>query len=492
MIPVTILAVIGMIILLPILYFVPLGLAFKEKYIIAAAAFIFTFVGNASWGIFPIWQTGLILLLLIILFSYLFEKRTVHFLAKAELAATEAADFEPASNRYTEVEGTEIHQLLISHKQLEAEKTPFSNIMGDEKEEKESREADVQDESRDPLLEPIKQLDFTVQEVEKNIVNKEESIEDIGDAILQDEETLLENILLEDLSLVAAEEMEPSEIAGIEHLPSIEDILNTNMLEAECLKEDNELHSSGTPGYDQEPELSEIEMLLLDIEGHDDSLMDEVELMLPEEDIRVVESLANEGIKESSVDDDSVLEEILLVGAEIIAPLEKENIEIMDNNHSSETVLSEIEEERKVNPLEHTNTKFPSLSNEEITLLTGMQDNSAGEDDEVLDLKAEITENQSSGVNIQKDLFSSLVEEVLLLKHRLNHNEYEKLLIQYLEPSLPDQHYLTFAQLLIEHYISVQKYSTLAVFLNSIQPRFNTYPVVNAELEHLMKRIENK
>ena len=150
MISVTILAVIGMIILLPILYFVPLGLASREKYIIAAAALIFTFVGNAAGVIFPIWQTGLILLLLIILFSYLFEKRTVHFRAKAELAAAEAADFETASNRYTEVKGTEIHQLLISHKQPEAENTPFSNIIGDEKEEKEI----------EPLLEPIKQLDF--------------------------------------------------------------------------------------------------------------------------------------------------------------------------------------------------------------------------------------------------------------------------------------------------------------------------------------------
>ena len=336
-----------------------------------------------------------------------------------------------------------------------------------------------------------------MQEVEEFIENKEKSIEDIGAVILQDEETLLENILLEDLSLLAEEEMEPSEIAGIEHLASIEDILNTSMLEAESLKEDNDLHSSGTPGYDQEPELSEIEMLLLDIEGYGDSLLDEVEPVLPVEDVRVVESLDNEGIKEPSIDEvpvdnDSVLEEILLVETEIIAPLEKENIEIIDHNHSSETVLSEMEEERKVNPLEHTSTGFHSLSNEEITLLTGMQDISAGEDEEVLDLKAETTENQLSGANIQKDLFSSLVEEVLLLKHRLNPNEYENLLIQYLEPSLPDQHYLTFAQLLIEHYISVQKYSTLAVFLNSIQPRFNTYPAVNAELEYLMKRIENK
>jgi Ca2+/Na+ antiporter len=540
MIPATVLAVIGLIILLPILYFAPLGLATREKYIIAAAALLFTVLGIVADGVFPFWQTGLILLLLIVLFSYLFEKRSIHYYTSSELAATaEAADFE--DNMFADVKGTEGRILSgASYKPPEVKGDFFIGTFGNEKQEKEIKEIYLQEPAEKQTLEQTNPADMEMQEVKADedynvaigsgttdiemmselsememllmdsmdyssyidndriqvlhenneseeltqyIENNESSLEYSGNTVLGNGETEIEDILLE------AEVNDLTEIIPDMQMSSIEDSID--LFEAESIQGEHELNSHETH-VGQESELSELEMLLLNFEEHRDTFKTGGESILPQESEGIPETLDFNEITEPFTEDesrfhheDALLYEVLLKETEIIEPLLTEE--------TANLILNEPKESSEVEEMNVPQQKgFPALSNEEFEMLTGAEMASVKEEEESIPDSKEVSDTIKPSAQIQKDLFSYLVEEVILMKQLLSHDEYEKLLVQYLEPSLSDQHYFTFAQLLIEHYISMKKYSTLAVFLNNIHPRYQTYPVVNAELEHLMKRIENK
>ncbi|MED1204807.1 hypothetical protein [Heyndrickxia acidicola] len=541
MIPATVLAVIGLIILLPILYFAPLGLAPREKYVIAAAALLFTVLGIAADGVFPFWQTGLILLLLIVLFSYLFEKRSIHYYTSSELAAAaEAADFE--DNIFADVKGTEGRILTGAYKQPEVKGDFFIGTIGNVKQEKEIKEIYLQGPAEKQTLEQTKPADMEMQEVKAaedyNVVigsgttdtemmselsememllmdsmdyssyidndriqalhenneseeltqyieNNELSSGNSGNTVLGNGETEIE---IEEI-LLEAEVNDLTEIIPEMQMSSIEDSID--LFKAESIQGVHELNSYETH-VGQKSELSEIEMLLLNFEEYRDTFKTGGESILPQESEGIPKTLDFNEITEPFTEDesrfhhkDALVYEVLLKETEIIEPLLTEE--------TANLVLDERKESSEVEGMNVLEQKgFPALSNEEFVMLTGAEMGSVKEEEESIPDSKEVSDTIKPSAQIQKDLFSCLVEEVILMKQHLSHDEYEKLLVQYLEPSLSDQHYLTFAQLLIEHYISMKKYSSLAVFLNNIHPRYQTYPVVNAELEHLMKRIENK
>lgn len=68
-------SVVSLIILVPIIYFLPLGLSKKGKGLVILIAFLFANLGMLAKSIFHIWQTALILLLLTILTVYILDKR---------------------------------------------------------------------------------------------------------------------------------------------------------------------------------------------------------------------------------------------------------------------------------------------------------------------------------------------------------------------------------------------------------------------------------
>jgi hypothetical protein len=79
-----IIAGIAMLILLPVLYFVPLGFTSKGKVFIVVASFLTGAFGLVASWVFPLWQTGLILLFFVIAIAYLISKRGEKWLYQPE------------------------------------------------------------------------------------------------------------------------------------------------------------------------------------------------------------------------------------------------------------------------------------------------------------------------------------------------------------------------------------------------------------------------
>lgn len=66
---------ISLLILFPILYFLPLGFTIKGKVFIVVASFVTGLVGLAASVVFPLWQTALILMLFVSTATYLINKQ---------------------------------------------------------------------------------------------------------------------------------------------------------------------------------------------------------------------------------------------------------------------------------------------------------------------------------------------------------------------------------------------------------------------------------
>lgn len=73
-------AVIALVIVFPILYFVPMGFTTKGKISIVLSAFLVGVLGLLAPTVFEVWQTGLILLLVVSALVYLFDKKGMEWL----------------------------------------------------------------------------------------------------------------------------------------------------------------------------------------------------------------------------------------------------------------------------------------------------------------------------------------------------------------------------------------------------------------------------
>ncbi|MCQ6273512.1 hypothetical protein JMM81_00800 [Bacillus sp. V3B] len=70
----------SLVILAPTLYFLPLGFSLKGKFVLIGVAFLIANLGLLSQWRFPIWQTVLIMLLFVILFSILLDSKLKNIL----------------------------------------------------------------------------------------------------------------------------------------------------------------------------------------------------------------------------------------------------------------------------------------------------------------------------------------------------------------------------------------------------------------------------
>ncbi len=70
-----IIALVSLIILVPIIYFLPLGLKVSGKMILIVISFCIASIGILAKNTFPLWQTGLLILLLVLLVAYILDKR---------------------------------------------------------------------------------------------------------------------------------------------------------------------------------------------------------------------------------------------------------------------------------------------------------------------------------------------------------------------------------------------------------------------------------
>ncbi|KGT39874.1 phage holin family protein [Weizmannia sp. CD-2023] len=86
---------------------------------------------------------------------------------------------------------------------------------------------------------------------------------------------------------------------------------------------------------------------------------------------------------------------------------------------------------------------------------------------------------------IQKQLLGVLVEQLNLYRLTQPADAYEQLVKAHLHPQLAPEDYFTFASLLIEHYIAEQQFGKLQALLKDLAETYAEYPVIREEIDFL-------
>lgn len=282
-------SLVALILLLPILYFVPIGISKQGKLLIAGISFGLTLLGIVASSQYPIWVIAVMLIVLLGLASYMIEQRFSGLMLVT--AGAGSGVYEDQKVEVQEPQELDIHKEEVSEE--------ISEVSTDKEEVSE---------------EGMEQIDFEelVEENETEILESSEPNEPLQD---------LDEISIE--HTVAASETESTPIQEDESEWFIE---NTNemMAEQEVLEESELIDG----------DISEIESMINDSDLEDEQ---EVELEEAVEEMEVIPVVRDETENEELGDEEQetdleaelVEEENLLEGSEndIYQPAEKESHE---------------------------------------------------------------------------------------------------------------------------------------------------------------------
>lgn len=484
-------SIISLIILIPIIYFLPLGLTNRGKGLLIIIAFVFANVGILAKSNFHIWQTALIILLLTALTVYILDRRFHHLLF------SKSVDEKQSDPLIQEVElPSETKQL--NDVQMEQENN-LSLIKDDELEVREMIHADREVEISE-LFDPEPEVRDDGLDMETAFLNERN-----------------ETIVEEDIPV--EEPMEKGYMADIESL--LED---DELEEATTAQRSNEIGEPEESHTSVELELLNFEDKLEDSAKEEEvafnSEMDEIETETAE-----LETVNPEEILESELLEDGVLNELELAQREVAASIVEEEDELLENEETSAPEEFPIlkEEERnhaliEMNDEESDNlqTEEPLISDElahfdeespyeieaeDTTLEEIVETAEFDTDREVGDLVDVVetdfisaisdedeTEKEEQTSTFQQQMFHTMVSQINLAKKQMSPQSYEQYVKEYLHPEMPIQEYYTFASLLIEHYIRQKELGKLEGILTDLSGKFTNYPVLDMEIQYLLKQ----
>ncbi|WP_449620010.1 hypothetical protein [Robertmurraya sp. Marseille-Q9965] len=521
-----VLSIISLIILIPIIFFLPLGLSNKGKGILIIIALVFANVGLMTKSNFPIWQTGLILLLLCIIAVYVLDKRFKNFLfanskddtqfeqhledetkGKAEAIINEdifannddKGDIEEYShNELNDVniispistkEQSEIEELHISRNEPELEE----KVETHPQENEELSEIDSFQNEESLEHEPDEEIAFlTGREVEihEEDLLSEEEVNKQELNYMSEIELMLENEHLEDYQENTDNEIDENQVNNAP---------DTNELELSIISEDI---SNDSSIEDQDEELEVLNFDHMDdaseeskeVDAQDESPIDMVEGEL--EPIEMVEQ--NTEMFEPELIEEDVLSQIELAQSEAAVAIDQDSMDndwLISDDSDESNYLDEITELAKEASSEIEN------EDEKISQGSSMEEGLRTKEDEELDVRTidstiqDVTDDFSTVEEpkihktvLQQQLFHTMVSQIHYARKQMSAKAYEAYIKEYLHPDLPLQDYYTFASLLIEHYISQKELGKLNELLTLLSDKFTNYPILDMEIQYLFKQ----
>lgn len=543
-----IVSAISLIILVPIIYFLPIGLTKKGKGILIAVAFIIANLGLLAKNSFPLWQAALILLLMVMLTVYILDKRLGNLLFSG-VHTDEKSD-------------REMSDLLLADDEQSANlkevSVPDRNLVGDvplsiqvpEEELREIINKEISFEKNDPLLieeEPLeidvllfdkdeKEMieevietneNFVTQEMEDEVVvSKDEFDLDEEISFLSDREQVLENHSVENQES-SLEQINGGYMSEIEKLLLEEELPDKN-LEIQLIDKNN---NEDTPLFKIEE--SEDVQDQLDMENQSDVLEIELLTFVEPEGEGAVSDFNNEQdqideeaqYEESEIElltfEDNPFEEAAKEVAENDFDYEQDQMEEEDTQTEepeielllfedilleetlNEVAVSESEgDQGQVDVDNQTEGLVPLELVEEPTLEDEIKETEVYAKDVSLPIENEEAKGEDQKgqyepveldnqtrleqkTTLQQKMFHLMISQLHLSKKQMKPDDYETLLKEYLHPELPAQDYFTFVSLLIEHYISHKDIGKLEDLLVNLKGKFIEYPILEMEIQFL-------
>ncbi|MDZ5470801.1 hypothetical protein SM124_03450 (plasmid) [Bacillus sp. 31A1R] len=516
----------ALVILVPIVYFLPLGLSKKGKITLIVTALFLANLGLLTRNQYPLWQVVLILLLLLSLITYVIDRRFGKQVYKV-LVDKEITNFEEFNNVKTKVEPKQLEiNNNLEHSLNEINLEEFESIIDKNEQKSNFNSAENFVDLEGINIDEIQVTDSVEPKVPKqdvvlNIAELEDSIEFFNDK----ESTIQEPISTIDIN---HDESAENEVSG--YMSDIEKLLEGDLDLETLLLEENQVNTSNPEGEDREN-------IPLDIQDSDYHIE---ELNLEEISMGIIASNVSEldfdVIEEINIDNgESITDALENIQIPILTDIEEIKQEHLNSKeYESVPILTEVEIEEstleeegynigelgKINNnekdsrikdvpyievLNQVAVSFDSNNayngelnqprseqNDEIhhvMITEELQEENLFKSpvfDELEDMEEQTKQRQKT--LLQQKLFQTMVDQLYVARKTMLLEEYESLIIQHLHPDMSVQEYYTFASLLIQHYITHKERPKLKVLLEDLIDKMEDYPVLEMEIQYLYEQ----
>ncbi|RFB17683.1 hypothetical protein DZB84_07470 [Bacillus sp. HNG] len=430
-----VIALISLLLVLPIIYFLPLGFTRKGKLLILFCAFIVFVIGIIGKTVMSVWQIGLVLILLAIGFSYLIGKR---FGPQLFLHPENASGIEEKVIKF-EIED-EVEEEIRSQLKIEENKDSVTE----------------QKEDSPPM-----------QEVEEEIV------EDIEATDHQNEDDhALENVYVE------TEELENTyEIHTQDENPDsdFDDLLKEIELELNDTNNEKQDHAEMVEATEKTEEIQPMD--LAENEDKDVNIAPSVHEEIQFDSLQVT----NDEESDEEQNEQSEIEVPMIESTDY----EVEEIEV-DLTEEDDELQIEKELQDEIEGI----TELDWIEDSQSDTSENEQNNDLDIDDvstNVVDEETDIQEERDNQNDLRQQLFTTMISQIKLSRNKLTTSQYEKLIVGHLHPKLSDHDYYTFVSLLIDHYIKTEQYDGLFTLISQNKSRFEKYPVILQEINFLLE-----
>ncbi|MBP2240598.1 hypothetical protein J2Z40_001155 [Cytobacillus eiseniae] len=425
-------AIASLILVVPIIYFLPLGLTKKGKIIVVSVSFVLSLIGVSANSLFEWWKLALLVFVLVILSSYLLDRKMKDlFLVSEHDNAINQLDFtSPPVEISLEKERNEIEEsnyqdnmANMSHFEEEIEEI---NVENEDAHYVESSEISIIDNQEEDLLAEL----FLDTEIIKKM----------------DEES--EHVLIEE---------ETSNHSSIEIVDNTD---NGYLSELEKMMLDDPKESSFT--------MSKFE----EAEEKNSLLFNELKENIQEQDADLLEVF-------SQFEDKEQITEMNVLTQEM------PNIESQQQEDTEDYLEVLTQFELSKNEAASTNEQALNIEPDSLVVEELIEEEQQSETSiQPIEIQS-LTFIKKEKNHLQKQIISTLLDQVKLAKETLDRNKYEQLLKECMHPSMPKLEYFTFASLLIEHYISTKDVIKLQNLLESLEMKYIEYPILMQQIQFL-------
>lgn len=539
-----ILSVLSLIILLPIIFFLPLGLSNKGKGVIVIASFLLANIGFLTQEVLPLWLLWIVLALLVFLISYVIQGRF------GEVIFAGAPSSDQSNDRDNDKKDVLVSQKAStpvkdeedkSHIAYMPENSEHQEIINDEEELLVfSDEKHPSEDGDDFITSQQSDHEYEVSGITKNkgSLNLDDGEEDELSVLIEQMDTSFLNEREKEWTGVAEAE------GAVEDEQKVDDSEESSyMAEIEKLLEEEDeevvfddkteesLEERAEEDVEADLVLEEIPIDDLDFSEHSpDYSAQSPSEEVPEDLSEHLFGATTEFTSEIYDEDERIQTEMLHKEEEIdefsihLAPDDEDEEwldEITDEEKDLEDEQWQITEEENQHPLgikveeeylESFSTQFAldnkekainddqdeiqlnaePESREEVESSLAALSTSSQSDEDTLQTMKEVATIEQNGTDdtrvFQQQMFSLMASQLQLEGKRLPAEDYEMLIRDHMVDSLSPHDYYTFASMLIEHYIRNKEMGKLHELLCGLREKFAKYPILTMEIQYLYEQ----
>jgi hypothetical protein len=535
-------ALASLLLLVPIFYFLPLGIPGKGKILLIAASFFLSLLAMMASVQFHVWQSLLLVCLMALVTAYLLEKKLASFFqlgyeSSGDELEREKQDYQPENNEYyielgnspEEKAGSAIEGNLNSEaEEYESFQAPADSVTEektdilDSWELKESHELELkdsqevsesgskhpgEDEEASELLDDLEFLEKKIDQMavaegkeEQQVSEKnEENLPEDSFSYLSEIEELMEG---EDGSSaekgsernaeVLDKPSEPADFLFGSHLSEIEELMGhegEDESSAETSTESNnaeELNKTSKPAnvlFDSN--LTETEELWL-LEDDDTEVKAADVSVQGHEDV----TASAVGLDDEETENEQIDEPI---GEIIQAETSSDSdVSIQGQNEWEELETIEAPFGQDESEMEELPGQ-PAKEHNHVAIENDAEAGYPAGPEPGPEMEAEDLHKRKKGnIELQQQMILSVVSQLRLSRQSIGQYEYEIVLKEQLKPSLDFKHYYSFASLLIEHYIQTKELDKLQELLQDLSSKSGGNPVIKEEINFLVQKYSNQ